>query len=383
MGRLTFDSSRYRVEWGTESIELLAKEFALLQFLYRHRDRAFSRDQLLDQVWAMEFPVERTVDDHIYRLRKKLSSWNHLQINTVRGYGYSMTVREPRSLMNPSVGDLEVNSSVRDIFKKYHLYGQGKSMLALATQQDILGFEMDPFYTVYLKFIQGDIAWFLQAEEIPLQNRLFWLLILYRGTNPEPEKILNYCKQAISRRILSSEEHREMSILNILEVYADAGLSMEAIKRFEHTRETVRRDGLKGFIMPVAIMEMYVYVLAGQLEEAAKASERLTEFLKETPYLREIGRYQIVQGLLCLAQGRKSEAEQLFDEGLDVLNMSLNVPLRLISVCQIMRYIERNYSSLEMEHKYVSIYGALDQEYGLSKYKKDIELVINRVFSMS
>ncbi|MFD3261668.1 winged helix-turn-helix domain-containing protein [Paenibacillus lentus] len=383
MGRLTFDPVGYKVIWGMESIELLAKEFALLQFLYHHRDRAFTRDQLLDQVWPMEFPVERTVDDHIYRLRKKLSSWAHIQINTVRGYGYSLTVRESISVMNPSVGDREVNSSVRDIFKKYHLYGQGKSMLALATQQDILGFEMDPFYNIYLKFIQGDIAWFLETEEVPLQNRLFWLLILYRGTNPEPEQVLDYLSQTIARRLLSPEEHREVSILNILEVYADAGLAMEAMKRFGKTRETVRSEGLTGFVMPVAIMEMYVCVLAGQLEEAAKVSERLTELLKETPYLREIGRYQIVQGLLCLAHGRESEAERLFDEGLDVLNMSLNVPLRIISMCQIMRYIERNYPSPEMERKYASIYKTLDQEYGLSKHRKDMEAVINEALSMS
>ncbi|WP_055105358.1 winged helix-turn-helix domain-containing protein [Paenibacillus ihumii] len=383
MERLIFDPSGYKIKWGVQSIGLLPKEFALLQFLYRHRDRVFTRDQLLDRVWALEFPVERTVDDHIYRLRKKLSPWAHIRINTVRGYGYSLTVREQASVINPSLGDREVNSSVRDIFKKYHLFGQGKSMLALATQQDILGFELDPFYTVYLKFIQGDTAWFLEADEVPLQTRLYWLLILYRGTNPPPEQVLRYCEQALSRRILSAEEHREMRILNILEVYADAGLATEAIKRFEETRRIVEAEGLSGFVMPVAIMEIYVYVLAGELERANTVSERLTGLLKDTPYLREIGRFRIVQGLLCLASGREKEAEQLFDEGLDVLDMSLNVPLRAISLCQIMGYLARNRPGLEMERKYTALFAALDQEMGLSKHREGMEAVIGRALALS
>src|SRR5690606_1073148 len=278
--------------------------------------------------------------------------WAHIRINTVRGYGYSLTVGEPKSIMNPSVGDREVNSSVRDIFKKYHLFGQGKSLLALATQQDILGFELDPFYVVYLKFIQGDIAWFLEADGLPLQTRLYWLLILYRGTNPEPKQILRYCEQAISRHALSPEEHREMRILNILEVYADAGLEVEAMKRFAETRKTVETDGLSGFVMPVAIKEIYVYVLAGEHEEADKVAERLARLLEDMPYLREIGRFRIVQGLLDLARGRGKDAEQKFDEGLDVLEMSLNVPLRIISLCQILRYIDRKHPGLDMRHKY-------------------------------
>ncbi|AZK46116.1 winged helix-turn-helix domain-containing protein [Paenibacillus lentus] len=382
MGRLIFEPSGYKVKWGVETLELLAKEFALLQFLYHHRERAFTRDQLLDQVWPMEFPVERTVDDHIYRLRKKLGVWRHIQINTVRGYGYSLTVKEPKSMFNPSVADRDVNTSMREIFKKYHLFGQGKSMLVLATQQDILGFEVDPFYAVYLKFIQGDIAWFLEAEDLPMETRLYWLLLLYRGVNPEPQQMLHYCQLAVAHRLLSPQEHREMKILNILEVYADAGLALEAMKRFEETRKTVEAEELSGFVMPVAIMEMYVYVLAGELEQADAVSERLGSLLRDAPYLREIGRFRIVQGLLNLRRGREQEAEQCFDEGLDVLEMSLNVPLRMISLSQIMRYIAHNYPGLEMARKYALIYESLDQKHGLSKHKRSLEAIIGRALSI-
>jgi two-component system, OmpR family, phosphate regulon response regulator PhoB len=60
-----------------------------------HRDRVFTRSQLLDTVWgANVFIEERTVDVHIRRLRKVLEPFDkqHL-IQTVRGAGYRFSAR--------------------------------------------------------------------------------------------------------------------------------------------------------------------------------------------------------------------------------------------------------------------------------------------------
>ncbi|AIQ11684.1 hypothetical protein PDUR_06795 [Paenibacillus durus] len=62
---LEFSENGHTVSAGGITVELFAKEFALLRFLYRNRGRAFSREQLLNSVWPLEYPVERTVDDHI------------------------------------------------------------------------------------------------------------------------------------------------------------------------------------------------------------------------------------------------------------------------------------------------------------------------------
>ncbi|CAM2857531.1 helix-turn-helix domain-containing protein [Paenibacillus sediminis] len=142
--------------------------------MYDNRNQAFKREQLLDTVWPLEYPVERTVDDHIYRLRKKLKHWDGIAINTVRGYGYSLTVSEPRRMENPSMNDEDMKEAVSDMFKKYHLFGQGKSMLALSTQQEVLGFEVGPFYRMYMRFIQGDINWFIGVNGIPVREKLFF-----------------------------------------------------------------------------------------------------------------------------------------------------------------------------------------------------------------
>ncbi|MNJ50051.1 hypothetical protein D3C77_453120 [compost metagenome] len=63
--------------------------------------------------------------------------------------------------------------------------------------------------------------------------------------------------------------------------------------------------------------------------------------------------------------------------------MSLNAPLRILSVCQIVRYIRQNCHSAELERKYAAIYKSLDEEYGLSTYKKDMEAVIMQALSMA
>jgi two-component system phosphate regulon response regulator PhoB len=62
----------------------------------QHPERAYSREQVLDQVWGGNVYIdERTVDVHIRRLRKALASYgyDHL-VQTVHGVGYRFSARE-------------------------------------------------------------------------------------------------------------------------------------------------------------------------------------------------------------------------------------------------------------------------------------------------
>lgn len=374
---LVFDPAGYIITRGTDRQELLAKEFALLRFLFENRNRAFTREQLLDGVWPLEYPLERTVDDHIYRLRKKLKNWDGIAINTVRGYGYSLTISEPKRLDNPSMYDNDMKETISSLFMKYHLFGQGKSMLALSTQQDVLGFEVDPFYQMYIRFIQGDFNWFIRTNDIPIRERLYWLLLLYKGTAPAPEKMLDFCKRAtLNTDLLSDEQYREMTILNILEMYAEVGRPLEAIAKFEHTHITVRNDKLNSFVMPVAIMEMYVFLLAGNLADVERTAALLEGLVQETPYLREIGRYQIVKGLWLLTIGERKKAIVMLDEGINALSIALNVPLQLIAICQIILYLKRHVADVALLGKYEAAYDTLDKEYLLTKNHKELEQII-------
>lgn len=90
-GVLEIDLDSHRAFYEDKTLHLKPKEFDLLAYLMRHRGRAFSRDQLLEQVWGYEYAGDtRTVDVHIRWLREKVErdpSRPQL-IETVRGVGY-------------------------------------------------------------------------------------------------------------------------------------------------------------------------------------------------------------------------------------------------------------------------------------------------------
>jgi DNA-binding response OmpR family regulator len=74
-----------------EEIKLKPREYDLLLILAENRGRVFSREQLLDMVWSMDFHGDcRTVDVHVQRLRKKLDYCSDSIIETVFGVGYKM-----------------------------------------------------------------------------------------------------------------------------------------------------------------------------------------------------------------------------------------------------------------------------------------------------
>ncbi|RKP56177.1 DNA-binding response regulator [Cohnella endophytica] len=72
-----------------EPVELTPKEFDLLALLLAHPSRVYTRDELLDAVWGLEYAAgTRTVDIHMQRLRKKLGQSGQRYLQTVFGVGY-------------------------------------------------------------------------------------------------------------------------------------------------------------------------------------------------------------------------------------------------------------------------------------------------------
>ena len=90
IGGLLLDPISHRVTIDGTPAEMGPTEYRLLQFFMTHQERAYSRGQLLDQVWGDHvFVEERTVDVHIRRLRASLEQTGHDSlIQTVRGSGY-------------------------------------------------------------------------------------------------------------------------------------------------------------------------------------------------------------------------------------------------------------------------------------------------------
>ena len=90
-GSVVLDPNSCTVSVENQQIDIGNAEYKLLKFLMAHRERVFSRAQLLDKVWGDHAVIEeRTVDVHVLRLRKALRSADGL-IRTVRSVGYMLS----------------------------------------------------------------------------------------------------------------------------------------------------------------------------------------------------------------------------------------------------------------------------------------------------
>ena len=84
------DASRHVATLAGRELSLTAREFDLLLFLVRHPGVAFSRDQLLRDVWGWSFGDQSTVTVHVRRLREKVEPdpTHPVRLVTVWGVGY-------------------------------------------------------------------------------------------------------------------------------------------------------------------------------------------------------------------------------------------------------------------------------------------------------
>jgi DNA-binding response OmpR family regulator len=89
IGPYKMNLKEYSVYSGTEKLELTYKEFELLRILVQNRGIVFTRKDLLNKIWGIEYiGGTRTVDVHIRRLRNKLGDEFNSIIETVRNVGY-------------------------------------------------------------------------------------------------------------------------------------------------------------------------------------------------------------------------------------------------------------------------------------------------------
>lgn len=88
---LTIDLPAHTVALGGASLDLTIKEYNILVKLASNINRIYSRDQLLDDIWGIDFDGDhRTVDSHVARLRTKLGAWGDAHLKTVYGAGYKI-----------------------------------------------------------------------------------------------------------------------------------------------------------------------------------------------------------------------------------------------------------------------------------------------------
>lgn len=90
-GPLVMNVDRHEVAYAEEAIDLSATEFRLLQVLLEHAERVVTREQLLRDVWNIDFDSETSVlDTYISYVRRKVHRDGFAPITTVRGVGFKV-----------------------------------------------------------------------------------------------------------------------------------------------------------------------------------------------------------------------------------------------------------------------------------------------------
>ncbi|WP_018250357.1 response regulator transcription factor [Orenia marismortui] len=97
---LKIDLRSYEVYVRSKRVNIAPKELELLAFLAKNPNQAFSREELLDNLWQTGSQHTRTIDEHVKRIRRKLkdAEIKLMPIKTVWGVGYKFKVEENRDV---------------------------------------------------------------------------------------------------------------------------------------------------------------------------------------------------------------------------------------------------------------------------------------------
>lgn len=317
---LTFHRDKLAVSFRGRDISLLPKEFALLAYLCRHEGRSFTREQLLDAVWPMEMPVDRTVDDHIYRLRKKLAPWEtELGIETVRGVGYRFVRKRTEPLANPLRAMPGFNDEMQDIARTYLRYGRGDALLALYNNKDMFGFDVDPGLALLIRALEGDVRFVVDPGAGPIRDRAFLLLYLHQYLDPLGNR--PYVEAAIRDRPLPPLFQNELETMLIVHLLMDWGEYDLALTKLQQLTAKVQEHHWEGLIPYCANLRLE-YALHEEGEEEQRETLRQAEHaLGQYPYMREEGQLSLLKGMFLYRSDRRS-GETWLARGLDVLGQS-------------------------------------------------------------
>ena len=91
---VVFDGDKYEIRYKDQTIHLPLKQFELAFELAKNPNQIFTREQLFEKIWGMDYDgFDRTVDVHIKRIRENLGHLPGFKVVTVRGLGYKIEVK--------------------------------------------------------------------------------------------------------------------------------------------------------------------------------------------------------------------------------------------------------------------------------------------------
>jgi DNA-binding response OmpR family regulator len=107
VGSLELDLIERTARRGDRSIDLLPREFRLLEYMMRHEGRVVTREMLFREVWKYKFdPKTNLVDVHMGRLRRKIDGpFEPPLILNVRGKGFIFGIEDGQSALDQACSD--------------------------------------------------------------------------------------------------------------------------------------------------------------------------------------------------------------------------------------------------------------------------------------
>ncbi|MFC5731965.1 winged helix-turn-helix domain-containing protein [Cytobacillus gottheilii] len=322
MIQLQFQLSNYCVKKENQHIHLLRKEFYLLQFLYDHANQPFTREQLLDAVWPMEMPSDRTVDDHIYRLRKKIKPWeNDLKIETIKGFGYQLNCKKAEKTFALS-NDEDFQMLSQRLLSIYHLYGHGEAIEKII-QQSELGIAIPSHFHKIIAFMKGDI-WSLIDDHSNIDDNLYFLINIFQTLSHDYQRTLHYNKTAIQKKMFSGSTMLEAKTLGLLTAYimskdfTAAKLHIEKIPGIEPKI----MDPEHGYFPFLMTMQLTIAICEDNKQDIKRLISILKRFFEDRPYKREMGIFNILEGSYLIKSGHIEKGRLKVENGFDIIKQS-------------------------------------------------------------
>ncbi|UCZ53427.1 winged helix-turn-helix domain-containing protein [Bacillus shivajii] len=315
---LTFHIDDYSVNIDGMVVKLLRKEYLLLQYLHEYVNKALSRQQLLDAVWPLQVPSDRTVDDHIYRLRKKLKPLSHLiKIETVKGYGYKLVFTEQsRTTTLPFSQDQEIRKLTENLIYKYHLYGQGEAIHQLL-DKNTFGLQLDEEQEATLHFLQGDFITLLRSS-LPFEKRAFPLLGLDVLLEDDVEKMQKtLIKYEQSQNIAEPWYHEDIGLFRIL-IDIKSDRLKEAHARLVESNERITTD-MPGFYGFYQVWWLLYALCAKNHKLAEEKIETLEQFFEKQSFQREYGLFLLLKGYYLLQRKQRTKALDLISQSFTII----------------------------------------------------------------
>ncbi|WP_227397059.1 winged helix-turn-helix domain-containing protein [Jeotgalibacillus aurantiacus] len=319
MSQLTFNLADYTASYKGTQVQLLRKEFFLLQFLYERADQVFSRSQLLDAVWPMDAPTDRTVDDHIYRVRKKLKKLSDfIVIETVKGHGYVLKKIDV-GMDDAAYQDPEINKMLEGLIKRYHLFGHGEAMQTFIEEKH-LGFMVPEEYKPVFAFMKADIDWFIN-DHANMDQKLYYMIHIYHTQTGNFREAIQYIQRGLEKEVFSERSHFEAETLGLFYLFVMDQDLKKADRQFKSMTlkypELLKSD--HGFNPSLMNFKLILLLCGGETSEFNRLFIEMEQFYQNNPLQRELGIFYVITGILHLQRGSFKKGREDIEQGYHVV----------------------------------------------------------------